>query len=134
VTARRSRLAAARLADVERRRAELGDAYRGNEPDVPCRDCRADTLPADPDAGGAEFYMVHDRVWADAGIAADDGCLCIGCLERRLGRRLWPEDFKDVPLNSLDPVWQREGKAFAYRTRRLTDRLTGQLTLWEDTP
>jgi hypothetical protein len=35
--------------------------------------------------------MVRDDLWP---IGKDDGMLCIGCLERRLGRRLTREDFK----------------------------------------
>jgi hypothetical protein len=41
----------------------------------------------------SEVYMVRDAVWAAAGILPFGGCLCIGCLERRLGRRLTPKDF-----------------------------------------
>ena len=30
------------------------------------------------------------------------GCLCVGCLEKRLGRRLKPKDFeRDDPFNQL---------------------------------
>jgi hypothetical protein len=55
-----------------------------------CRDCGLDTIEAD------EFYLVRDGLWPkepDAGIALV-GCLCIGCLETRLGRRLEPGDFR----------------------------------------
>ena len=120
---------------VQLHQAGLDDRYHGNEPNAPCRDCRIDTLPADPGAGGAEYYIVDSRLWADAGLAPDGGYLCIGCLEGRVGRRLCPADFTArVAINSLDPEWQRRGYAWAYRTRRLTDRMTGQLTLWEDQP
>jgi hypothetical protein len=34
----------------------------------------------------SEIYKVLDRIWFTAGNV--DGCLCIGCLEIRLGRRL----------------------------------------------
>jgi hypothetical protein len=35
-------------------------------------------------------------------VGANGGCLCIGCIERRLGRRLKPKDFpRRHPLNSL---------------------------------
>jgi hypothetical protein len=30
-----------------------------------------------------------------------EGCLCIGCLEKRIGRRLKPKDFTDHPFNQL---------------------------------
>jgi hypothetical protein len=50
----------------------------------------------------SEVYTVRDAVWAKAGMTLTDGCLCIGCLEHRLGRRLKPKDFKrDDPLNDL---------------------------------
>ena len=49
----------------------------------------------------SEIYMVRDRVWAAAGMTDWGGCLCIGCLEARLGRRLKRKDFlPDHPLNS----------------------------------
>jgi hypothetical protein len=41
----------------------------------------------------SEVYMVHDPVWKEGGMGPWDGCLCIGCLEKRLGRKLRPEDF-----------------------------------------
>jgi hypothetical protein len=40
-----------------------------------------------------EVYHVRDSVWSQAGMRPWSGCLCIGCLERRLGRQLWPKDF-----------------------------------------
>jgi len=59
-----------------------------------------------------EYYMVRDAVW----IAARGpllGMLCIGCLEARLGRRLVPDDFASVPLNT--------GRG--HRSARLLERL-----------
>jgi hypothetical protein len=41
----------------------------------------------------SEVYTVRDAVWQQAGMAAMGGCLCIGCLEKRLGRQLKPKDF-----------------------------------------
>jgi len=35
-----------------------------------------------------EIYIVRNRVWKRAG--NPDGCLCIGCLEQRLGHQLRP--------------------------------------------
>jgi hypothetical protein len=36
-------------------------------------------------------------------MTADGGCLCIGCLERRLGRQLCPKDFpQGRPFNSAE--------------------------------
>jgi hypothetical protein len=40
-----------------------------------------------------EMYMVRKSVWAKAGMDPFGGCLCVGCLERRLDRRLKPKDF-----------------------------------------
>jgi hypothetical protein len=35
----------------------------------------------------------------EALIYPEDGMLCIGCVERRLGRRLRASDFQDIPMN-----------------------------------
>ena len=49
-------------------------------------------LPQTIDAK-SEVYTVRDAVWASAGMKSFGGCLCIACLEARLGRRVQPEDF-----------------------------------------
>jgi hypothetical protein len=41
----------------------------------------------------SEVYSVRPSVWKAAGMEPMGGCLCIGCLEKRLGRRLRPKDF-----------------------------------------
>lgn len=41
----------------------------------------------------SEVYAVFDKVWKAANMGGYDGCLCIGCLEKRLGRTLTPKDF-----------------------------------------
>jgi hypothetical protein len=41
-----------------------------------------------------ELYTVHKAVWKKAHMNPMGGCLCIGCLEKRIGRKLRPEDFK----------------------------------------
>ena len=41
----------------------------------------------------SEVYTVRDSVWQRTGLEPGGGCLCIGCLEKRLGRRLKSEDF-----------------------------------------
>jgi len=92
---------------------------RGNVPESwNCVDCGVNTAPGVPtraefDAAfapttvlqlpqdavdvtfttGCEVYIVRDRVWKAAGMGPWGGCLCIGCLEHRLGRRLTPKDF-----------------------------------------
>ena len=45
-----------------------------------------------------EIYMVKEPVWRRSGLC---GCktLCIGCLERRIGRLLDSADFTTCPLN-----------------------------------
>lgn len=58
----------------------------------PCADCGVDVRKTH------EYgYMVTDEVWAEAGNV--EGYLSIGCLEKRLGRRLVPSDFPDRPIN-----------------------------------
>lgn len=74
-----------------------------------CVDCAADTAELD------EYYMVHDHVWAQAGMGCHDGMLCIGCIESRLGRTLVADDFKDVIVNIIGS-----------QSQRLRDRLTLQ--------
>ena len=50
----------------------------------------------------AEVYMVREAVWKASGMAPFGGCLCIGCLEKRLGRKLRPKDFlKDHVFNGM---------------------------------
>jgi hypothetical protein len=49
-----------------------------------------------------EVYYVRDAVWARAGMEPFGGCLCVGCLERRLGRKLKPKDFlRSHPFNGM---------------------------------
>lgn len=57
-----------------------------------CKDCGVNTLHID------EYYMLADEVW-DSIYKKRRGMLCIGCVESRLGRKLVPADFADVPLN-----------------------------------
>jgi len=91
---------------------------------APCRDCGIETL-AEEWGEHSEYYMVHDAVWAQAGMAPGGGYLCVGCLEQRLGRRLNPGDFPAVPLN--DPGLPSTPRfAWSYRTPRLQERLSGQ--------
>jgi hypothetical protein len=64
-----------------------------------CVDCDYDTF------SGREYYIVQDAIWKAAAAASPRlpgglGLLCIGCLERRLGRELTRADFElDNPLN-----------------------------------
>lgn len=73
-----------------------------NRLSVPCQDCGNDTSPT---TGIAEYYMVSRHVWK---AAVHDGAkiLCIGCLEKRLGRDLGPYDFGGdggFPVNAMEP-------------------------------
>lgn len=56
-----------------------------------CHDCE--------DSTKNEYYMVHDFLWAQTGLGYEDGMLCIGCLEKRLGSTLTWEDFTTAPVN-----------------------------------
>src|SRR3954467_868134 len=50
----------------------------------------------------SEVYTVKAEVWQAAGMEPMAGCLCIGCLERRLGRTLMAKDFmRNDPFSSL---------------------------------
>jgi hypothetical protein len=83
-----------------------------------CVDCGVNTHPGAPPRELAEFlmhrdgsvpmkltqqsevYCVRESVWQKTGLAPYGGCLCIGCLEQRIGRRLKPCDFvPDHPFN-----------------------------------
>jgi hypothetical protein len=76
-----------------------------------CADCNVNTAPNAPtsaelkaafDAGAervnfadfdsrCEVFTVRDPVWRAARMRG--GCLCVGCLEKRIGRQLRPKDF-----------------------------------------
>lgn len=97
-----------------------------------CVDCGYNTNPGAPPRELAEFlmardgavrmtytaesevYLVRDAVWKAAGMEPYGGCLCIACLEKRIGRRLKPKDFPEHPLNyphlpCTDRLRQRRG-------------------------
>jgi hypothetical protein len=102
--------------------------------DTRCADCGSDTLSPEP-GELAEYYAVHDSLWAEAGMAPDGGYLCIGCLEARLGRRLYRADFPDqVPINH--PGAERGRYAWSWRTPRLAALLAypDQGVLFDEPP
>lgn len=74
-----------------------------------CLDCRIDTGKA------GEYYVLKTEVWLEAH-GSLKGMLCIGCLEKRLGRELTASDFSSALLN--DPSWHG-----IWRSQRLNDRL-----------
>ena len=59
---------------------------------IDCVDCGRSTVD--------EWYMVHDDLWVAAGMERLGGCLCVRCLERRLGRLLSPDDLAREPVNA----------------------------------
>jgi len=71
-----------------------------------------------------EYYMLLFPLWEE--VAKEEkrgGMLCIGCVEKRLGRKLVKNDFdlgrnKDGGVNNLDDTF------FGPRSSRLIDRLT----------
>jgi hypothetical protein len=51
----------------------------------------------------SEVYSVRGAIWRKAGMESYGGCLCIGCLEKRIRRRLKPKDFdRHHPFNRPD--------------------------------
>jgi hypothetical protein len=50
-----------------------------------------------------EVYHVKDAIWKKAGMRPWNGCLCIGCLEKRLERQLQPKGF----ARHDDKVWSQ---------------------------
>jgi Protein of unknown function (DUF2695) len=58
--------------------------------DFSCKDCGCDY---------DENYMVHEKLWKTHGVGDDH--LCIGCLEKRIGRQLRRQDFIDAPINEI---------------------------------
>lgn len=97
-----------------------------------CIDCGVNTAPSSPTrtelerefaavgrssftvSNQSEVYHVHEWVWSKAGMGAWTGCLCIGCLEQRIGRRLIPDDFSDHIFNTRLPgtprLLERQGR------------------------
>jgi hypothetical protein len=60
------------------------------------------SLPTQTIDNRSEVYTVREAVWRKAGVEPMGGCLCIGCLEKRIGRRLKPKDFlRDHPFNQF---------------------------------
>ena len=62
-----------------------------------CMDCGVNTRKI------KEYYTIRNRVWYSVTKQTrGEGMLCIGCLEKRLGRELTRGDFTDAPVNSLN--------------------------------
>ena len=58
-----------------------------------CLDCKVHTGKAH------EHYFVHTLLWMSA-VRSEAGMLCVGCLEKRIGRRLVRADFPEVHINN----------------------------------
>jgi len=98
-----------------------------------CVDCGVNTAPGIPDGPttriemalkgtaksrlgpDSEVYTVWPKLWKKAGMKPWDGCLCIGCLEKRLGRKLKHSDFDPSDPFNQEPVCSKG-------TERLLDR------------
>lgn len=57
-----------------------------------CLDCHVCTFCIN------EYYMVYRRIWKKINPKIN-GMLCIGCVEKRLGRKLNTKDFTKCSLN-----------------------------------
>lgn len=89
-----------------------------------CDDCGEDTDKIN------EYYMVKDEIWEKAGasewpewvkeLKEDPDLLCIGCLEKRIGRQLTKQDFAECPVNEL-------AGPFPNKSERLRNRLTAEV-------
>jgi hypothetical protein len=74
-----------------------------------------------------EVYYVHPHVWEASGVGFWNGVLCIGCLEKRIGRRLQPFDFMAEHAKGFnDPNLPG--------TQRRLERLLGQEVLLMSEP
>ncbi len=60
------------------------------------------------DASSEVCALVKPKIWKAAGMEEMSGCLCIGCLERRIGRMLAAEDFL-ATIRSTRYAWNGEG-------------------------
>ena len=78
--------------------------YEYDEYDDRCPDCGTLVTPTHTPRGthNWHWYIVYPDVWAAAGLKFTDGCWCIPCLERRLGRVLTVDDFPPAPINDPD--------------------------------
>jgi hypothetical protein len=96
------------------------DSAKGTIPESwLCVDCGIDTAPGMPKrkeverdffvkgsssccySEVTEVYTVTAELWKRTGLGPMDGCLCIACLEQRIGRRLRPKDFTEHVFNEM---------------------------------
>jgi hypothetical protein len=58
-----------------------------------CADCDVDTYVNE------HYYMLKNRVWKAIAPDIPDVMLCLPCAEKCLGRSLYRDDFRRVPVN-----------------------------------
>jgi hypothetical protein len=66
----------------------------------------------------SEVFTVKPKVWQAACMEDFGGCLCIGCLEVRIGRRLTPKDF---PRNNGLNIFPGTARLLSRRDRGYFD-------------
>jgi hypothetical protein len=69
-----------------------------------------------------EYYMIKDSLWRKVGMKPNGGCLCVGCIESRLGRKLKAKDFTSVMMNDIGIF--RVDYSWSWRSDRLINRMT----------
>jgi hypothetical protein len=81
-----------------------------------CVDCQVNTSKIN------EYYSVNDAIHEQAGLTYDES-LCIGCLEKRIGRRLYSSDFREAPLNWVGQYpYEASGKSERLINRIVTSK------------
>lgn len=63
-----------------------------------CLDCKVDTGKI------YEHYFINTDTWLSV-VGSKKGMVCVGCLEKRLGRKLVSSDFPKVTIN--DPKYAK---------------------------
>jgi hypothetical protein len=72
-----------------------------------CMDCQVDISKI------GEHYFIKTDLWLSV-VSSNKGMLCIGCLEKRIGRLLTKADFTDCYINN---------PKFSGMSKRLLNRL-----------
>jgi hypothetical protein len=86
-----------------------------------CLDCGRNTLE-----NNADYYFLRNRLWCRL-VPREErhGMLCRGCVERRLGRPLTPEDFRRETDDESDP----EDQSMREEDYGIIDSLTPEMLL-----
>jgi hypothetical protein len=82
-----------------------------------CNDCGSNVVEI------GEFYMLRPEIWgAQLGLDRDDN-LCIGCLEKRLGREVSLQDMCGIPQEPfMKPISVRLTERLGFQRRQRRDR------------